>query len=178
MPSAEMRTVDIKVYGTDPIEASFLETARRAEDVSPLAAEIFARFEEITEDQFRTRGARAGRVWRDLSYEWAKRKFEMGRSVETLKETTLMYQSLTQETSDSVRIATRSSFEFGSTRDTFNYHQDPNIDAEYPIRKPIDLTRADELKFTYLIQAYVVGEVNRIGQFTDPDTSRYLGGSL
>lgn len=174
-----MAYAEVRVLGAEPLIVTFEETARRAMDVSPLGAEIFARFEEITREQFASVGGRAGNVWEPLSYDWLRRKWQAGQRLEILHATDEMFDSLTKTTDESVRVATNDSFEFGSTSEQFNYQQDPDeASVNHPIRRPIDLTARDGEMFAELISAYVVGEVNRAGMRTTPSGRFAKGGKL
>ena len=169
-------SVQITSYGTEILDAELGAIASRAGSLRPIWPEIGDRLERIMEEQFDTEGARGGDIWEPLSHAYLARKFTRGESLETLKRTDAMYDALTGSTPASVRDEGDHSYQFGADLDSFRIQQDWNPGNNFPERRPINLTVADGEMIRNLVEAWVMGRVNRRGQFTSK--GKFTGGKL
>jgi hypothetical protein len=157
-------TVAVEVYGADMVAQELLNAGDRAADMMPLWPRIVEALEEIEQDQYESQGRRGPRgPWRDNSQKWSWFKFQHNMSLEVMKATEATFEALTGTTSDSVRDMTPYSLAFGADLPQFAYQQDPPLDAEYPIRYPIDLTSEDVLWITNSIEKFITGAFARSG---------------
>lgn len=164
-----MTFIEVEIYGDKILEEELTGAGLRAEDPLPVWGFIQEKLELIEREQFDTEGGRGGSFgrWAQLDHTYQAWKFTHGLSIETMKATEALYESLTGVTADSVRFATASSFEFGSTLKQFGIHQDPPDDANFRIRYPVDLNQKDLIEMSNLIMNYVVS-----GEFSESPTGK------
>jgi hypothetical protein len=166
----------IEVYGDKLVEENLISVGERAVSMEPLWAEIVKRLETIEKEQFETSGGRSGHRWPELEQSTLWRKFRQGQNLAILRASDEMYQSLVGDTESSVRFMSADSLEFGSTTEQFGIQQDWRPGNTFPERLSIDLTVSDEVMFSRMMLAYIVGEIDSRGQlhFRDPSSGRFI----
>lgn len=172
-----MISAQVHTYGAELVAAELEGMAQRASSMRPIWPEVNRRLERIMREQFESEGARGGERWPELSYGWLYHKFRTGQSLTILRASEEMYDALTGTTSDSIRNETDTTFEFGADLDQFRIQQDYSPASNFPERRPINLTMRDEEEFAELFEQYVLGSVNRRGQFINRQ-GRFTGGSV
>lgn len=158
------QTVTVEVYGDEIVARELEATAMRALSMEPLWTAIGRRMEEAVAAHFASEGSRSGEPWEPLSNEYMWRKWQQGESLDIMRASEALYNSLTGPGGHSVRAGSADTFVFGSTLPQFAFHQDRPADAPYPERLPVDFTNADELELADMMLSYIVGSLDRFGR--------------
>lgn len=159
----------IQVYGDEVVATELEAIGDRAKSLQPLWPWIFQKLEQIEEEQFATEGSRGGSTWEPLSRETLLRKFRTGQSLDILRATEALYDSLTGGASThAVRTSGDDWAVFGSTLPQMNFQQDRPVGADYPERLPIDLTEQDRIEISQLMLEYIMGVRGRTGRVLPP----------
>lgn len=88
---------------------------KEAVDMTRVEKELGEHFHEAEREQFDTRGSRGGTPWQGLTEAYAARKARTAPGQQVMRESDRLYQSLTDDTPDSIREVSQDSITFGTT---------------------------------------------------------------
>lgn len=158
-----MIETEVLVFGNEVVAAELDVMSTRAGSMRPIWPKILSALQEITEEHFETEGARTGFRWEPTDQKWMWEKFQEGYSLENMKQTEDLFQSLTQETSHSDFRFEDHYMSFGSDLPQFGYHQEPSPQAKHAYRPPVDLTQQDIDWIARAMMNYVVNNQQDFG---------------
>jgi len=113
-----------EVEGVKQFDRAFDRLGFHCSDLRPVWPHVEREMENIMSEQFKSEGAkgRSGK-WKELSPAYAKAKLKRYGQQPILRATGALEQSLTGKSGDSVRLATKEEFGFGTSLFYAAYHQ-------------------------------------------------------
>jgi len=150
-----------EVDGDVQMARSLSRFGEGVKDMRPAFKQIMDAFFQIEKKQFESEGSYGSGGWESLSpnYEaWKSRNFP-GASI--LQRTRRMVQSLTGETSDTVKVMNPKDFRVGTRVPYAGYHQTGT--GRMPRRPVIELTESDKREWIKIVQRWLVNMAKQAG---------------
>lgn len=143
--------------GERQIDRRMLRLSMGAADAAPVFEVIYQFLLSVEQKQFASEGSQSGHPWAPLAASTLAAKSRQGLRPEILRATDALMNSLTQENGPAqLKVITPSQMHFGSLLPYGAMHQVPGPAANYPQRRPIDLTESNKRKIMKSIQLYLL----------------------
>lgn len=149
---------ELEVFGVPIVRRQLLRFAERASDASGAWIGVMGILSRATRENFATRGAYGGSVWRELKPATRARKARLGLDPRILRATGRLYESLVSEThAEHIRAIGPHEMRWGSTVPYGVYHQSTAPRSVIPYRPPVKLPEVDKRAIVRDLQRSIVG---------------------
>jgi phage gpG-like protein len=155
--------INLTVFGEKAISRSLLRVAERAVDAAPAFKEIAVMFYASEKSQFESEGAWASHGWVPDKQATIDEKIRNGHSNLTLQRTGAMMNSLTTPGAEFSHEKIGPDFvEISSDIPYGKYHQTGTTNM--PMRKPVELNEKTKNAMVKVLQAWVIGGIDKKGE--------------
>jgi phage gpG-like protein len=148
----------LEVLGETQIDRTFLRMADNARTTEKLWQEILKTLRLIEQVQFLTQGAHGSGGWPELAESTLKAKAKKGQQPWIERATEDLFNSLTQETSDSIADVHQDWLKYGTSIPYAIFQQTGT--SRMPQRRLVQLTEIERKELTKMVQRFIMtGEV-------------------
>jgi len=134
----------------------------RLRDLRPAWRSLLPYLRRATERTFASLGGRIGEAWAPLSREYERWKVVRYPGKPILRASDEMFDSLVNETGDSVMDIERQTFSYGTRNRKAKYHQKGG--GRLPRRKMLAVTDEDRREIKVIVRAHLAGQ-SRVSGF-------------
>lgn len=142
------------MFGEDILERELLRSAERAVMAQPAWEAIIEAMQKDTAEQFDSQGGAQSGGWAPLSPLTIANKARLNLRPEILRATDRMMNSFTGETGDTIKDVLPFEFSWGTEVPYATFHQSGT--SKMPQRRIIDFTEAQKVKYTKILQRYII----------------------